>query len=66
MQNHQNIGFKNYILTIKNLLKNDAPFKEQTKRKQKLRFKSWITKSILTCIKRRQKIFHEMIKAKNS
>ena len=66
IQNHQNIGFKNYMLTIKNLLKNYALFKEQTKRKQKLRFKSWITKSILTCIKQRQKIFHEMIKAKSS
>ena len=58
--NNLNIGFKNFMLIINNLLDKQAPFKE------KLRFKPWITKRILTAIKQRDKIYKEMIKAKNS
>ena len=54
------------MLIINNLLDKHAPFKEQAKRKEKLRFKPWITKGILTSIKQRDKIHKEMIKAKNS
>ena len=56
-QNNPNIGFENFMLIINNLLDKHAPFKEQAKRKEKLRFKPWITKG---------KISKEMIKAKNS
>ena len=56
-QNNTNIGFENFMLIINNLLDKHAPFKEQAKRKEKLRFKPWITKD---------KISKEMIKAKNS
>ena len=56
-QNNPNIGFENFMLIINNLLDKHAPFKEQAKRKEKLRFKPWITK---------YKISKEMIKAKNS
>ena len=56
-QNNPNIGFENFMLIINNLLDKHAPFKEQAKRKEKLRFKPWITKD---------KISKEMIKAKNS
>ena len=65
-QNNPNIGFENFILIINNLLDKHAPFKEQAKRKEKLRFKHWVTKGILTSVKQRGKIHKEMIKAKNS
>ena len=65
-QNNPNIGFENFMLIINNLLDKHAPFKEQVKRKEKLRFKPWITKGILTSIKQRNKIYKEMIKAKIS
>ena len=45
-QNNPNIGFENFMLIINNLLDKHAPFKEQAKRKEKLRFKPWITKGI--------------------
>ena len=64
-QNNANIGFENFMLIINNLLDKYAPFKEQAKRKGKLRFKPWITKGILTSIKQRDKIYKEIIKAKN-
>ena len=64
-QNNTNIGFENFMLIINNLLDKHAPFKEQAKRKEKLRFKPWITKGILTYIMQRDKIYEEMIKAKN-
>ena len=54
------------MLIINNLLDKHAPFKEQAKRKEKLRFKPWITKGILTSIRQKDKIHEEMIKAKNS
>ena len=54
------------MLIINNLLDKHAPFKKQAKRKEKLRFKPWITKGILTSIKQRDKIHKEVIKAKNS
>ena len=50
-QNNPNIGFENFMLIINNLLDKHANFKEQAKRKEKLRFKPWITKGILTSIK---------------
>ena len=65
-QNNPNIGFENLMLIINNLLDKHAPFKEQAKRKEKLRFKHWVTKGILTSVKQRGKIHKEMIKAKNS
>ena len=65
-QNNPNIDLENFMLIINNLLDKHAPFKEQAKRKEKLRFKPWITKGILTSIKQRDKIHKEMIKAKNS
>ena len=65
-QNSPNIGFENFLLIINNLLDKYAPFKKQAKRKEKLRFKPWITKGILTSIKQRDKIHKEMIKTKNS
>ena len=54
------------MLIINNVLDKHAPFKEQAKRKEKLRFKPCITKGILTFIKQKNKIYKEMIKAKNS
>lgn len=60
------IGFESFMLMINNLLDKHAAFKEQTKRKEKLRFRLWITKGILTSIKQRDEIYKEMIKAKNS
>ena len=45
------IGFENFMFIINNLIGKHAPFKEQAKRKEKLRFKPWITKSILTSVK---------------
>ena len=54
------------MLIINNLLEKHAPFKEQVKRKEKLRFKPWITNGILISIKQRDKAYKEMIKAKNS
>ena len=65
-QKDPNLGFENFMLIIKNLLDKHAPFKEQAKRKEKSRLKPWITKGILTSIKQRDKIYKEMIKAKNS
>ena len=65
-QNNPNIGFENFMLIINNLLDKHAPFKEQAKRKEKLRFKPWITKDILRSIKQRDKVYKEMIKVKNS
>ena len=64
-QNNPNIGFENFMLIINNLLDKHAPFKEQANRKEKLRFLPWITKGILTSIKERDKIYKDMIKAKN-
>ena len=65
-QNNPDIAFENFMLIINNLLDKHAPFKEQTKRKEKLRFKHWITKGILTSVRQRNKIYKEMIKVKNS
>ena len=65
-QNNPNIGFQNCMLIINNLLDKHALFKEQAKRKEKLRFKALITKGILTSIKQKNKIYKEIIKAKNS
>ena len=65
-QNNRNIGFENVMLIINNLLDKHAPFEEQAKRKEKLRFKPWIAKGTLTSIKQRDKIYKEIIKAKNS
>ena len=56
-QNNPNIGFEDFVIIVNNLLDKHAPFKEQAERKEKLRFKPWITKD---------KISKEMIKAKNS
>ena len=53
------------MLIINNLLDKHAPFKEQAKRKEKLRFNPWITKGILRSIKQKDKIYKEIIKAKN-
>ena len=50
-QNNPNISFRNFMLIINNLLDKHAPFKEQAKRKEKLRFRPWITKGIRTFIK---------------
>ena len=49
-QNNPNISFRNFMLIINNLLDKHAPFKEQAKRKEKLRFRPWITKGIRTFI----------------
>ena len=65
-QNNPNIDLENFMLIIKNLLNKHAPFKEQAKRKEKVRFNPWITKGFLTSIKQRERIYEEMIKAKNS
>ena len=65
-QNNPNIDLENFMLIIKNLLDKHAPFKEQAKRKEKVRFNPWITKGFLTSIKQRERIYEEMIKAKNS
>ena len=65
-QNNPNLGFENVMLIINNLLEKHTPFKEQAKTKEKLRFKPWITKGILTFIRQKDKIYKEMIKAKNS
>ena len=65
-QNNPNIGFENFILIINNLLDTHALFKEKAKRKDKLGFRPWITKDILTSIKQRDKIYKEIIKVKNS
>ena len=54
------------MLIINNLLDKHTSFKEQAKRKEKLRFKPWITKGILTFIKQRDKIHKEKVKARNS
>ena len=56
----------NFMLIINSLLDKHASFKEQAKRKEKLRLKPWISKGNLTSIKQRYKIYKEMIKAKNS
>ena len=58
--------FESFMLMFNNLLDKHAAFKEQTKRNEKLRFRLWITKGILTSIKQRDEIYKEMIKAKNS
>ena len=42
---------EHFMLIINNLLDKHANFKEQAKRKEKLIFKPWITKHILTSIK---------------
>ena len=65
-QNNPNIRFENFMLLINNLLDKHATFNEQTKRKEKLRLKLWITKGILTSIKQRDIFYKEMIKAKDS
>ena len=65
-QNNPNIGFENFMLIINNRLDIHALFKEKAKRKEKLGFKPWITKGILTSAKQRDKIYKEMIKVKNS
>ena len=65
-QSNPDIGFENFMLIINNLLDKHAPFKEQAKRKEKLRFKPWTTKGILTSIRQKDKIHKEMIKANNS
>ena len=56
-QNNPNTGFENFMLIINNLLDKHDFFKEQAKRKGKLRFKSSITKGILTFIKQSDKIY---------
>ena len=56
----------NWSVATQNNPDKHAPFKEQAKRKEKLRFKPWITKDILRSIKQRDKVYKEMIKAKNS
>ena len=38
-QNNPNLDFENFMIIINNLLDKHAPFKEQAKRKEKLRFK---------------------------
>ena len=43
----------NFMLIINNLLDKHASFKEQAKRKEKLRLKPWISKGNLTSIKQR-------------
>ena len=65
-QRNPDLGFENFMLIINNPLNKHAHIKKHAKRKEKLRFKHWITKSILTSIKQRNKIYKEMIKAKNS
>ena len=55
------------MLIINSLLDKHAPFfKEQVKRKEKLGFKPWIAMSILKPIRQWDKIYKEMITAKNS
>ena len=54
------------MLIINNLLDKHVSFKEQAKRKKILRFKPWIAKCIFACIERRDKIYKEKIKEKNS
>ena len=45
----------NFLFKVDNLLDKHAPFKEQAKRQEKLRFKPWISKGILASIKRKDK-----------
>ena len=54
------------MLITNHLLDKYAPFKEQTKRREKLRFKPWTTTGLLTSIKQGGKIHKDMIKANNS
>ena len=53
--NTKQLKHENFLFKVNNLLDKHAPFKEQAKRQETLRFKPWISQGILASIKRKDK-----------
>ena len=51
---------------IETLLDTYAPIQKLTKAESKLKLKPWLTRRIMTSIKKKNKIYKKIIKAKNS
>ena len=60
-----NSGFKTSLRFINKTLDKHAPIKTVKKRKNKIISKPWITRGIKTSIKKRDKLYKQMLKAKN-
>ena len=63
--NDINLGFETFLRFINKTLDKHAPIKTVKKRENKTISKPWITRGIKTSIKKRDKLYKQMIKAKN-
>ena len=63
--NDINFGFETFLRFINKTLDKHAPIKTVKKRENKTISKLWITRGIKTSIKKRDKLYKQMIKAKN-
>ena len=63
--NDINLGFETFLRFIKKTLDKHAPIKRVKKIESKIIPKPWITRGIKTSIKKRDKLYKQMIKAKN-
>ena len=59
-------SFDKFFLIVKTLLDTYAPIQKLTKAESKLKSKPWLTRGIMTSIKKKNKIYKKFIKAKNS
>ena len=63
--NDTNLGFDPFLRFINKTLDKHAPIKTVKKRENKIMSKPWITRGIKFSIKKRDKLYKHMIKAKN-
>ena len=65
VNNDTNLGFATFLHFINKTFNKHAPIKTVRKRENKTISQLWITRGIKTSIKKRDKLFKQMIKAKN-
>ena len=60
------LGFKTFILLFERTLSKCALRKQRTKKDKKFEIKPWITKGIKKSLMKRDNLYREMVKSKNS
>ena len=59
------MGFENFFRLFSKTLDRHAPIKKSTRKEEKIKSQSWITKGIKKFISTRENLYKEMIKEKN-
>ena len=64
-RNDVNFSFNTFFSTVENILNKYCPLKKVNKKELKNMHKPWVTKGILTSMRRRDKLFGKFIRTKN-